>query len=99
MTFAIGDQELPGISKLTEEAGELLQIVGKLMAVHGASKGWDGSDLRKNFVLELGDLCAAVQFVIGRALTVEEVRLLRDRIREKFALFEKWHQEQGGTTE
>lgn len=27
--FAIGDKEWPGISKLIEEAGEVLQICGK----------------------------------------------------------------------
>lgn len=96
MTFAIGDRDLPGLSKLTEEAGELIQVVGKLMAVHGMAEGWDGTDLRERFVLELGDLAAAIQFVVGRVLTVEEVRLLRARIQEKFTKFEQWHAAQGG---
>lgn len=54
MTFAIGDAVLPGVSKVVEEAGELLQVVGKLMAVHGSPEGWDGTDLRERFVLESG---------------------------------------------
>lgn len=95
MTFAIGDQDLPGLSKLTEEAGELLQVVGKLMATHGMAEHWDGTDLRERFVLELGDLSAAIQFVVSRVLTLEEVRVLRARIREKYAKFEQWHGTQG----
>jgi hypothetical protein len=95
VTFAIGDVELPGVSKVVEEAGELLQVVGKLMAVHGSPEGWDGTDLRERFVLELADLAAAIHFVVKRALTVEESELLVVRFRAKFALFEQWHVEQG----
>lgn len=95
MTFAIGDVELPGVSKVVEEAGELLQVVGKLMAVHGSPEGWDGTDLRERFVLELADLVAAIHFVTKRALTVEENELLIVRFRGKLALFEQWHAEQG----
>lgn len=95
MTFAIGDAVLPGVSKVVEEAGELLQVVGKLMAVHGSPKGWDGTDLMERFVLELGDLSAAIHFVVKKALTIEENELLMVRFRSKFALFELWHAEQG----
>lgn len=95
--FAIGDNDLPGLSKLTEEAGELIQVVGKLMATHGDPKSWDGTDLRERFVLELGDLAAAIQFVVGRVLILDEVHVLRARIAEKYAKFEQWHREQKET--
>lgn len=95
MTFAIGDRDLPGLSKVTEEAGELLQVVGKLMATHGMAEHWDGTNLRERFVLELGDLAAAVQFVITHALTDAELRMYRARVREKFEKFMQWHDEQG----
>lgn len=95
MTFAFGDAKWPGVAKLTEEAGELIQVVGKLMMTHGEATHWDGTDLRVRFVLELGDLAAAIQFVVGRVLTIDEVRLLRTRIQEKFEKFEQWHREQG----
>lgn len=95
MTFAIGDRDLPGISKVTEEAGELLQVVGKLMATHGMAEHWDGTDLRARLVEELGDLSAAIHFVVKKALTDDEARALMARFRLKFAQFEKWHQEQG----
>lgn len=95
MTFAIGDQDLPGLSKLTEEAGELLQVVGELMAVHGMTKGWDGTDLRARLVAELADISAAIHFVINKALTAKEARTLMARFRDKYAKFEQWHAEQG----
>jgi len=95
--FAFGDAEWPGVAKLNEEAGELVQVIGKLMMTHGKAAHWDGTDLRVRFVLELGDLAAAIQFTVARVLTVDEVRLLRARIQEKFEQFEKWHQEQGAS--
>lgn len=95
--FAFGDMKWPGVAKLNEEAGELIQVIGKLMATHGESTHWDGTDLRVRFVLELGDLAAAIQFTVARVLTVDEVRLLRARIQEKFEQFEQWHQEQGAS--
>lgn len=94
MTFAIGDAEFPGLSKLTEEAGEMLQVVGKLMAVHGTAKGWDGTDLRERFVLELADLSAAIHFVVNKALTIEESELLMVRFRAKYVMFVQWHDQQ-----
>ncbi len=93
--FAFGDKEWPGIAKLNEEAGELVQVIGKLMMTHGMAEHWDGTGLRERFVLELGDLAAAIQFVVGRVLTTDEVRLFRTRIQEKFMKFEQWHMQQG----
>lgn len=45
--FAIGAQEWPGISKLIEEAGEVQQVCGKLLATYGETKHWDKSDLKE----------------------------------------------------
>lgn len=39
--FAIGSPVWPGLSKLAEEAGETLQVVGKLMGTGGESAHWD----------------------------------------------------------
>lgn len=95
MTFAFGDRELPGIAKVAEEAGEVIQVIGKLMMTHGMAEHWDGSNLRDRLVQELGDLGAAIEFVVKHALTLEEVERLQERMRDKRAKFEQWHQEQG----
>lgn len=87
--FAIGDNEWPGISKLVEECGEVLQVAGKLMGTRGHRAHWDGSDLRPRLEEELADLMAAIDFV------VEVCRLDRanvaERYREKLARFHAWH--------
>lgn len=61
--FSIGSLVWPGVSKLTEECGEVLQIVGKLMGTGGETRHWDGQDLARALEIELGDLLAAIEFV------------------------------------
>lgn len=91
--FAFGDKEWPGLAKLNEESGELVQIIGKLMMTHGSSAYWDNVDLRKRLVEELADQAAAIGFVMKHALTPLESEAVTARMVEKRALFEKWHEE------
>ena len=58
--FSIGSKLWPGVSKVIEEMGELQQVLGKLIAVAGETKHWDG-DLRPKLIEEIGDLRAALQ--------------------------------------
>lgn len=92
--FAFGDEEWPGVAKLNEESGELVRIIGKLMATHGKTEYWDGVDLRKELVFEMADAAAAIDLVMKYALTEAEKFALVARLKEKFALYEKWHAEQ-----
>lgn len=93
-TYSIGSDHWPGLSKLIEEAGEVLQVVGKIIAVDGASHHWDGGpDLDLCLMDELGDLWAAIEFVISaNALDPQYVFA---RYEKKLGLFEQWHHEQG----
>lgn len=91
--FSIGSNVWPGISKLIEEAGEVTQVCGKLIALAGESNHWDGTDLRERLEDELADVIAAWDFVIyhngldgGR---------IKKRARDKLKLFETWHKERG----
>src|ERR1700722_949537 len=59
--FSIGSKVWPGTSKVIEEMGELQQVLGKLIAVAGDTKHWDG-DLRKKLIEEIGELSAALDF-------------------------------------
>jgi hypothetical protein len=93
--FAFGDKEWPGLAKLNEEAGELVQVVGKLMMTHGDPKHWDGSDLRARLIEEMADEAAAIDFVVDHVLTNEETHAFVERMKQKRALFEKWHEEPG----
>jgi NTP pyrophosphatase (non-canonical NTP hydrolase) len=80
----------PGTSKLLEEQGELIQVLGKLMGSAGDPKHWSG-DLRKMLVEEIGDVYAALEFFIHHNLTDAESIAISQRLREKNAVFENWH--------
>jgi hypothetical protein len=88
--FSIGSSVWPGTSKLLEEMGELQQVLGKLIAVHGNPRHWD-SNLRVRLVEEIGDLCAALVFFKTENLTLTETTQISERVEKKLALFRQWH--------
>jgi NTP pyrophosphatase (non-canonical NTP hydrolase) len=88
--FAFGDAAFPGLAKLNEECGEVIQVIGKLMMTHGNPAHWSGN-LRAQLIEKLGDLSAALQFVGKHCLTGAERMRVRDRIEQKLAKFENWH--------
>jgi NTP pyrophosphatase (non-canonical NTP hydrolase) len=92
--FSIGAKLWPGISKLIEEAGEVLQVAGKLIAIHGEEAHWDGSNLRQRLQEEMGDLTAALLFV-AEACGLDE-RFIQERAARKLEQFRAWHREQQG---
>lgn len=86
--FSIGGEVWPGLSKLIEEAGELLQVAGKLLGTKGSSLHFDGSDQRMKLQEEMADLASALIFV------EEENKLDQDFIyacvEQKLALYREW---------
>lgn len=87
--FSIGSSEWPGLSKLVEEAGEVGQVIGKLMGTSGEIHHWDGSNLKECLEEEIADVIAAVLFVSKHnPLDNDRIDL---RVQKKLALFEKWH--------
>lgn len=88
--FFIGADKWSGISKLIEEAGEVLQVAGKLIGVQGEAKHWDRGDLYLRVAEELGDLTAAIDFVLDHA-PVQLRAIVIARREEKYKLFTKWH--------
>jgi NTP pyrophosphatase (non-canonical NTP hydrolase) len=90
--YGIGSDCWPGTSKLIEECGELQQVLGKLIALGGATAHWDGSDLRERLIEEIGDVSAALNFfVTTNNLPMDRVV---HRRATKSALFAYWHGEQ-----
>jgi NTP pyrophosphatase (non-canonical NTP hydrolase) len=89
--FSIGSKKWPGISKLIEEAGEVIQVCGKLIGSRGDPHHWDGSNLKLRLEDELGDLVAAVGFVIERNGLNEDA--VERRSIEKHKLFWEWQGE------
>jgi NTP pyrophosphatase (non-canonical NTP hydrolase) len=87
--FSIGGTVWPGLSKLIEECGEVQQVCGKLLGSRGEENHWDGSNLRERLQEELGDLVAAINFVIQKnGLDICTVACRSD---DKLQLFNDWH--------
>ena len=92
--YSIGSDTWPGLSKLIEEAGEVLQLGGKLLGTGGNSEHWDGSDLRERMLSELADLDAAMIFFLASNYGEDDSDLeFKERRRQKLLLFERWHKE------
>ena len=88
--YEIGSDVWPGLAKLAEEAGELIQVLAKVVGVSGRGVYYDGTDLRARLVEECGDLIAAVTFFtaandLGPAVDA--------RVQEKLAIFQQWHEQ------
>lgn len=88
--FSIGGFPWPGLSKIVEEIGELLQVAGKLIATGGSIAHWDGTDLRARLLEELADVLAACQFFIEA--NELDADALRARTAVKLARFRRWHE-------
>lgn len=92
--FSIGSDFWPGISKLIEESGEVLQTCGKIIASRGVVEHWDGSNLRACLQDEIADVIAACSFVVDKnGLDGAGVEA---RVRRKLDRFERWHGLPGG---
>lgn len=89
--YSIGSDVFNGLSKLVEEAGEVLQVVGKLMGTGGTRAHWDGTDLYLRIQEEVADLMAAAEFFASKNLDLPAVE---ERKRKKLDLFHQWDQGQ-----
>lgn len=82
-SFSLGSRTWPGLSKLVEECGEVLQIAGKIMGTGGTVQHWDGKgDLDERFRKDYDP-------------TPEALALVRQRIQEKIALKPHWYRHNG----
>lgn len=90
-SFSLGSRTWPGLSKLVEECGEVLQIAGKLMGTAGAVEHWDGAgNLDERMALELCDLFAAARaFFQLNGFDGNPVYIQREI--EKYRQFLQWH--------
>lgn len=89
--FGIGSDVWPGIAKLGEEAGEVVQVILKLVAMGGEVDHWDGTDLRERLIEEMGDLAAAVDYVYAHNFDANDKRHFGRRKAMKGETFARWH--------
>ena len=87
--FMIGSLVWPGLSNLVEEAGESLQVCGKLMGSAGSTDHWSG-DLARPLHDELADLYAALDFFVEANPQVDG-EAIRQRRAKKYLTFRGWH--------
>jgi hypothetical protein len=88
-----GSDTWPGLCLLTAQAAHVLQAARTIIGSRGDSGDThhDTTSLRESLQDELGDLRAAVDYVIGKnGLDWDAVNRRRDR---KRTLYERWHQE------
>ncbi len=87
--FAFGSAIWPGLGKLTEEASEVGQVIGKLMGTGGEVNHWDGTDLKQRLEEEIADVLAAAEFVM--AFNALDTDAIFERQRIKMVRFTQWH--------
>lgn len=92
--YSIGSAIWPGLSKLIEEAGEVMQVAGKIIGTGGDTDHWDGTDLLSRLEDEVADLLAAIKFVMDKNALNQ--RAMRKRSEAKQALFNEWHSQSDG---
>ncbi len=84
--------EKNGLVKLTEECGELIQIVSKKMTRMNTDEHWDAAGpLGSRMENEIADVFAAARIVIKK-FGLDSGKIKR-RAEEKLKLFEQWSQE------
>ena len=85
----------PGLAKLAEECGEVVQVVGKIIGTGGTMTFRDGQVIdRSRLVEEMADLEAIIGFVVEHAFTEAEKAASARRQIQKIELFERWRTEE-----
>ncbi|RZK43636.1 MAG: hypothetical protein EOO61_04860 [Hymenobacter sp.] len=86
--YTMCNETWPGMAKLIEEAGEVTQVCGKIISVRGSPFYYDGTQLRFPLQEELGDLLAAITYVIDENNLDKSV--IRSRVTEKLKKYYNW---------
>jgi NTP pyrophosphatase (non-canonical NTP hydrolase) len=92
--FAFGSTIWPGMAKLIEECGEVVQVGGKLMQRGGRTEHWSG-DLLKMLTEEIADVIAAATIVIELNAQLDTTAIA-ERITTKLDTFRGWHRDNLG---
>lgn len=86
---SIGSFTLPGLTKVGEECGELIQVLAKISAIGKISRYWDGTRLDIKLIEEIGDLEATLDYIkYHNGLDREAIKARKKLKNKKFA---RWH--------
>jgi len=86
--YTMQNTNWPGLAKVIEESGEVLQICGKIMSIRGASIYYKGEDLRSELEDEVGDLLASLTYLIQEN-KLDRAKINR-RVQYKLARYAIW---------
>jgi hypothetical protein len=89
--FAIGAKDWPGLAKLAEECGELIQVIGKLMAYPDGDHPDGGPNLIVRLSDEIADVRAACTYVVLQSL---DSATIEPRVQFKLRRFLRWDEEE-----
>lgn len=89
--FVIGTTRWPGLAKLGEEAGELVQAILRLVAFPDGPHP-DGTDTVQNFADELADVLGQARFVLEHC-TELDTDAIEERADAKERRFREWHEQ------
>jgi hypothetical protein len=96
-SMAIGSEIWPGLAKLAEECGELLQVIGKLAAYPDGPHPDGGEPLPERLADEVADVLAAIDYLRAHAAPLVPLRNHVERRRyDKFVRFQVWDFEARG---
>lgn len=89
--YTIGSDVWPGLSKVIEEMGEALVVLGKIIGTGGETEYWGGRDLRPEILEELADVRGSIAYFSEHNFTDDEVEELLTRSEMKRDRFNDWH--------
>mgnify|MGYP001016246410 CR=1 FL=1 len=88
--YCLGADNWPGLSKLIEECGEVVQIGGKILGNEGREDHWDGTNLRTRLEDEMADVLAAITFMLDYGPYEIDSERVVQRSQEKLQRFVEW---------
>lgn len=100
MMYGVSCKKRPGLAKITEEAGELLEVLGKIQASEGEfTYPWPEEDgthrnLKQEAEDECADVIAAVTFFAERNGLNQNAMI--ERAERKIALYYEWRLDGSG---
>jgi NTP pyrophosphatase (non-canonical NTP hydrolase) len=88
--FTIGQDIYPGLAKLIEECGEIIQEAGKLIAYPDGQHPDGRGDIRDRLAGEIGDVLGCIDFFLSQNEQTISQRVVREHREVKRLRFEGW---------
>lgn len=88
--YSIGSAKWPGLAKLMEECGEVIQVGAKIIAANGEDIHWQNDlSLTGQLEDEIADVTAAIVFITeNNPLDTDRITARANR---KLKIFREWH--------